>query len=57
MKRARLFSSVALGLVVLTPALVHAVGTRRFVLDEGADFKGGDLEGVAIDAAGGVRAG
>lgn len=34
-----------------------AVGTRRFVLDKGADFKGGDLSGVAVDSAGGVRAG
>lgn len=34
-----------------------AVGTRRFVLEKGADFKGGDLEGVAVDSAGGVRAG
>jgi DNA-binding beta-propeller fold protein YncE len=57
MKRSRLFSCLCLGLSVLSPVLAHAVGTRRFVLDEGADFKGGDLEGVAIDTAGGVRAG
>ncbi len=34
-----------------------AVGTRRFVLERGDDFKGGDLEGVAVDSAGAVRAG
>jgi hypothetical protein len=34
-----------------------AVGTRRFVLDKEADFKGGDLTGVAVDSAGRVRAG
>lgn len=34
-----------------------AVGTRRFVLEQGADFKGGDLAGVAIDSGGRVRAG
>jgi hypothetical protein len=34
-----------------------AVGTRRFVLDTGEDFKGGDLKGVAVDSAGRVRAG
>ncbi|HET9958228.1 MAG TPA: hypothetical protein VFQ61_27225, partial [Polyangiaceae bacterium] len=38
-------------------APAHAVGTRHFVLDKGGDFKGGDLKGVAVDTAGGVRAG
>jgi len=50
----------ALGLaacaLVLAPG-AGAVGTRHFVLDKGADFKGGDLKGVAVDSAGGVRAG
>src|SRR5262245_8403579 len=45
---------VALLLIASTAA---AVGTRRFVLDKEADFKGGDLKGVAIDSAGHVRAG
>ncbi len=53
------------GLVCLTSALcllavsdpASGVGTRRFVLDTGDDFKGGDLKGVAVDAAGRVRAG
>src|SRR6478735_3641626 len=38
---------------------VHAaaVGTRRFVLDETSEFKGGDLKGVALDSEGHVRAG
>lgn len=51
-------------IVLLAGALVggmaaeaRAVGTRRFVLEKAADFKGGDLQGVAIDSAGGVRAG
>lgn len=35
----------------------HAVGTRHFVLEQGEDFEGGDLEGVAVDSGGGVRAG
>lgn len=37
------------------PAL--AVGTRRFSLEGGDDFKGGDLKGVAVDSSGRVRAG
>ena len=57
MKRFRLLSSLCVVLPLLTAGLAHAVGTRRFVLDEGGDFKGGDLEGVAVDSAGGVRAG
>lgn len=38
-------------------SLAPAVGTRRFVLEKSEDFKGGDLKGVAVDSAGGVRAG
>lgn len=34
-----------------------AVGTRKFELDDGKDFEGGDLEGVAVDSTGRVRAG
>ena len=34
-----------------------AVGTRRFVLDSGDDFEGGDLSAVAVDESGVVRAG
>jgi hypothetical protein len=34
-----------------------AVGTRRFELFTSKDFEGGDLEGVAIDSTGKVRAG
>src|SRR5688572_114531 len=34
-----------------------AVGTRRFELQRGKDFQGGDLKGVAIDSAGRVHAG
>ncbi|MGC4089831.1 MAG: hypothetical protein QM756_18485 [Polyangiaceae bacterium] len=50
----------ALSLAVAAIAIAGsaaAVGTRHFVLDKGADFKGGDLKGVAVDSAGGVRAG
>ena len=57
MKRFRLLFSLVLVVPLLSAGLAQAVGTRRFVLDEGGDFKGGDLEGVAVDAAGGVRAG
>jgi hypothetical protein len=44
---------------VLLLAATHAaaVGTRRFVLDEASELKGGDLKGVALDSAGRVRAG
>jgi hypothetical protein len=49
------YSLVAAGL--LAAAQAAAVGTRRFSLDKTADFKGGDLKGVAVDAAGHVRAG
>jgi hypothetical protein len=35
----------------------EAVGTRRFQLREGKDFEGGDIQGVAIDSTGKVRAG
>lgn len=42
---------------VLATAQAAAVGTRRFVLDEASEFKGGDLKGVALDSAGHVRAG
>ena len=45
-------------LAALSVALsAGAVGTRHFTLDRGSDFKGGDLKGVAVDSAGGVRAG
>ena len=35
----------------------RAVGTRRFMLENADDFKGGDLKGVAVDSSGRVRAG
>ncbi|HEX7672222.1 MAG TPA: hypothetical protein VF395_21650, partial [Polyangiaceae bacterium] len=41
--------------VSVTPAF--AVGTRTFELRKGEDFKGGDLQGVAVDSSGEVRAG
>jgi hypothetical protein len=45
------------GFVFSVSASASAVGTRHFVLERGADFKGGDLKGVAVDSSGGVRAG
>ena len=42
-------------LSIAEPSL--AVGTRRFELQRGKDFQGGDLKGVAIDSAGRVHAG
>jgi len=46
-----------LGAGLLAAAQASAVGTRRFSLSKASDFKGGDLKGVAVDAAGHVRAG
>ncbi len=43
--------------LLLAAAHAAAVGTRRFVLDEASELKGGDLKGVALDSAGHVRAG
>jgi hypothetical protein len=42
-------------LAIAEPSM--AVGTRRFELQRGKDFQGGDLKGVAIDSAGRVHAG
>jgi hypothetical protein len=44
-------------LLLLGAAHAAAVGTRRFVLDDTSEFKGGDLKGVALDSDGHVRAG
>ncbi|HVY24992.1 MAG TPA: fibronectin type III domain-containing protein [Polyangiaceae bacterium] len=44
-------------LFVLVASSAAAVGTRRFVLDDTSEFKGGDLKGVALDSDGHVRAG
>lgn len=43
--------------IALGAASSSAVGTRTFELTEGDDFEGGELEGVAVDSAGRVRAG
>jgi len=52
------FRPLLLGLLLAAVAApAAAVGTRRFVLDKEADFKGGDLKGVAVDSRGTVRAG
>src|SRR6476620_10522627 len=54
----RSFSSLALVTAsLLFAASAAAVGTRRLTLDKEADFKGGDLKGVAVDSRGAVRAG
>ena len=53
----RFFRYLLLGAGLLVAAQASAVGTRRFSLDKAADFKGGDLKGVAVDSAGHVRAG
>ena len=39
------------------PLRAAAVGTRRFVLENADDFKGGDLKGVAVDSMGKLRPG
>src|SRR6185436_3368611 len=54
-RRLTLGSLVLSLLSVAAPSL--AVGTRRFELQRGKDFQGGDLKGVAIDSAGRVHAG
>jgi hypothetical protein len=52
------FAFITTGLALtLFAARSGAVGTRRFVLDSGDDFSGGDLKGVAVDSVGRVRAG
>jgi hypothetical protein len=58
LSRTRSFASCGLILALLALAEPsHAVGTRRFELQRGKDFQGGDLKGVAIDSAGRVHAG
>jgi hypothetical protein len=58
MKPSSLLSAglLAAGCLVFA-ATSQAVGTRRITLDKEADFKGGDLKGVAVDSDGSVRAG
>ncbi len=53
----RCISYFVAAVTTLTTLQVQAVGTRKFVLDEGKDFEGGELEGVAVDSTGRVRAG
>src|SRR5688572_26124489 len=58
MKSSVLLRSLVTALAVVgLSATASAVGTRRFTLDKEADFKGGDLKGVAVDSRGSVRAG
>lgn len=58
MKRIKLALGLSAALpCVLTVALADAVGTRNFHLAQGEDFEGGDLQGVAVDSVGQVRAG
>ncbi|MEB2310788.1 MAG: hypothetical protein OZ921_12555 [Sorangiineae bacterium] len=58
-KRTVRVTAVVLSALVLVLAATEApaVGTRRFTLESGEDFKGGDLKGVAVDSIGRVRAG
>lgn len=51
-----ILSGLALGLC-LSSLDASAVGTRRIGLRSADDFKGGDLQGVSVDATGTVRAG
>ena len=53
----RFFRYSLVGAGLLAAAQASAVGTRRFSFEKAADFKGGDLKGVAVDSAGHVRAG
>jgi hypothetical protein len=54
--RSLLLGSLILSLLAISEPS-QAVGTRRFELQKGKDFQGGDLKGVAIDSAGRVHAG
>lgn len=51
-----LATCLALGLLLLSFDAA-AVGTRRIGLRNADDFKGGEMQGVAVDASGTVRAG
>ena len=53
-QRLSVLGVLALGLAA---ASAGAVGTRSFELRKLEDFKGGDLQGVAVDSSGQVRAG
>lgn len=53
----RIFWLAVVGATASLATPSPAVGTREFILDGGNDFKGGDLEGVAVDSVGRVRAG
>jgi hypothetical protein len=58
MKRAlRFLPLTALACTSFLAGPAGAVGTRRFVLQNAEDYKGGDLKGVAVDSSGRVRAG
>jgi outer membrane protein assembly factor BamB len=59
MKRSKKGFAWWCGLLATSTLVVSAgaVGTRTFELQSGDDFKGGELEGVAIDSAGRVRPG
>jgi hypothetical protein len=58
MKRTKLLLPLAtLVCCSLLAGPADAVGTRRFILQNGEDYKGGDLKGVAVDSSGRVRAG
>lgn len=57
MHRSRTVPIVAGLLLGIFAADARAVGTRTFELRKLEDFKGGDLQGVAVDSAGDVRAG
>jgi hypothetical protein len=63
LNRNRKFLGTTIATLTLGTALLSwvgdadAVGTRTFVLDQGEEFKGGDLKGVAVDTSGKVRAG
>ncbi len=56
--RSSLLLTLALPLALTTLAApAAAVGTRRFILENADDFKGGDLKGVAVDSLGKLRPG
>lgn len=65
MRKLRLSSSirvlhlpaVLLGIGLFQSSIGHAVGTRHFVIETGSDFEKGELEGVAVDSTGFLRAG
>lgn len=49
--------AVFIGFGLFYSSVGYAVGTRHFVIETGSDFEKGELQGVAVDSTGYLRAG